>query len=221
MDYLFDIAILALLALLAWRGWARGLALSLCGLAAVFAAFFAAQFVSETFCAPVAGILRPSIVHKVQKSDAEPAASDPQAGYTAGELLASIQEKGLYKGFSDFLERGVDSDSIVPQSPLESLASYLAKGIARAALFAGTFFLVLLLWFLISRALGLAFELPVLSWINGAGGAALGVVKGVLIAMVAVWAGQLLGLVPNPPATPVASLFTAQRLWALLDSLPA
>ena len=37
--YLFDIIIVALLALFAWRGATKGLILSLCGLAAIFAAY--------------------------------------------------------------------------------------------------------------------------------------------------------------------------------------
>ena len=36
-----------------------------------------------------------------------------------------------------------------------------------------------------------------------------------------VWLGQLAGVVPTQPDTPVLSLFTVQRLGELLDSLPA
>ena len=50
--YLFDIIIVALLALFAWRGATKGLILSLCGLAAIFAAYLGAQFLSERFCEP-------------------------------------------------------------------------------------------------------------------------------------------------------------------------
>ena len=64
--YIFDILIVALLALFAWRGAAKGLVLSLCGLAAVFVAFFCAQFLSDQFCEPVGGILRPIVAQTIR-----------------------------------------------------------------------------------------------------------------------------------------------------------
>ena len=222
-DFLFDIIIVAVLILFAWRGAAKGLILSLCGLAAVFVAFFCAQFLSDQFCAPVAGILRPIVTQTIRGADAEPVPADPEQGYTVDELLASIQEKGLFEGFSAFLEQGVASDSVGrgPLSPLDALAGYLSKAIARALLFGGSFLIILLIWFLVSHALDLAFHLPILSQVNTAGGLLAGLVKGGLVAVVLVWLGQLAGMVPIPPETPVLSLFTVDRLWGLLGELPA
>lgn len=221
--YIFDILIVALLALFAWRGAAKGLVLSLCGLAAVFVAFFCAQFLSDQFCVPVAGILRPIVTQTIRGADAEPVPSNPEQGYTVEELLSSIQEKGLFEGFSAFLEQGVADDSLGrgSLSPLDALAGYLSKAIARALLFGGSFLAILLIWFLVSHALDLAFHLPILSHVNTAGGLLAGLVKGGLLAVVLVWLGQLAGVIPIPPETPVLSLFTVDRLWELLSELPA
>ena len=220
--YIFDILIVALLALFAWRGAAKGLVLSLCGLAAVFVAFFCAQFLSDQFCEPVGGILRPIVAQTIRGADAEPVPDDPEQGYTVDELLSSIQEKGLFEGFSDFLEQGVANDTVGhgPQSPLDALAGYLALGVAKALLFGLVFVAVLLMWFLVSHALDLAFQLPGLAQLNTAGGLVIGLVKGVLLAIVLVWLGRLAGVVPSEPDTPVLSLFTVRRLGELLDSLP-
>ena len=68
MSYIFDIGIVLLLAFFAWRGAVKGLILSLCGLAAVFVAFFAAQFISDAFCVPVASIIRPVIENSVTET---------------------------------------------------------------------------------------------------------------------------------------------------------
>ena len=224
-DYLFDIIIVALLALFAWRGAAKGLVLSLCGLAAVFVAFFAAQFISETFCAPVGNILRPIVIQTVRGADAEPKVNpeNPEDTYTVDELLAAIQEKGLFEGFSGFLEQSVANDAVDrgPLSPMDALAGYLARAIARALLSGIVFFGGLLAWFLLSHALDLAFKLPILAQVNLAGGLIAGLVKGSLFTMVLVWMGQLAGIVPNPPESPVVSLFTVDRLWELLGALPA
>ncbi|MCI8806647.1 MAG: CvpA family protein [Oscillospiraceae bacterium] len=223
--YLFDIIIVALLALFAWRGAAKGLILSLCGLAAIFVVYLGAQFLSERFCEPVGNILRPIVIQTVRGAGAEPEVDpeDPEDLYTMEELVASIQEKGLFEGLSAFLEQADSRD--LPQggllSPLEALAGYLSTAIARALLFSLVFFGGLLAWFLLSHALDLAFKLPILAEINLAGGLIIGLVKGGLLTVVLVWLGQVIGLLPNPPDTPVLSMFTVDRLWELLGALPA
>lgn len=233
MAYIFDVAIVVLLAFFAWRGACRGLILSLCGLAAVFVAFFAAQFVSNAFCAPVANIIRPIIAQSFRDvvPDPEPVTEEPEpdtpavsSGYPPlSEVLASIQEEGLFQGFSAFLEDGVKSNTVeegASISPVDALASYLSKGIAKTLLFALVFLGVQLGWFLASHALDLAFKLPILSEVNLAGGLIIGFAKGVILAIVLVWLGQLAGFIPSPPDTPVLSLFTVKRLSGLLESLP-
>lgn len=226
MPYLFDILIVALLAFYAWRGASKGLILSLCGLVAVAAAFFSAQFLSERFCVPVAGILRPIIAQTFR--GAEPTgvagADQEQPTYTLDELLESIQEEGLFEGFSTFLEQGVANNEVEQtgwSSPLDALADYLSKGMAKALLFALVFLGVLLIWFLVSHALDLAFQLPGLAQVNTAGGLVIGLVKGALLVIVLVWLGQLAGVVPGEPDTPVLSLFTVDKLWSLLSTIPA
>lgn len=234
MTYIFDIVIVALLAFFAWRGASKGLILSLCGLAAVFVAFFAAQFVSDKFCAPVANIIRPIIAQSFRDviPEPEPVPTEPEADGNAAppgypplnEILASIQEEGLFQGFSAFLEEGVENNEVEKgplTSPIDALASYLAKGIAKTLLFALVFLGVQLGWFLASHALDLAFKLPILSEVNLAGGLILGFAKGVLLIIVLVWLGQLSGVVPAEPDTPILSLFTFKRLSGLLASLPA
>ena len=226
-DLMFDLIIIVILVLFAWRGASKGLILSLCGLLAVFVAFFAAQTVSDTFCVPVANILKPIISQKfwdvipvsgTVAVDAEGA----QPAVTADQVLAAVRANGLFEGFSDFLEQGAHSavkNALV--SPVEALADYLAKGIAKTLLFSLVFFGGLLAWFLLSHALDIAFKLPILAEVNLAGGLIIGLAKGVLVVVMLVWAGQLAGVVPSPPETPVLSLFTVDSLGRLLENLPA
>ena len=233
MPYLFDILIIAVLALFAWRGAAKGLILSLCGLAAIFVAFFAAQFISDTFCAPVGNIIRPIIAQSFSELVPEDPLTVVEVGpnqstvgysYTLDDLLEQIQKNGLFEGFSAFLEGDAAKDAIQTSahaSPLDALATYLAKAVARALLFGIVFFGGLLAWFLLSHALDLAFKLPILAEVNLAGGLIVGLIKGVLFTIVLVWLGQVAGVVPNPPETPILSLFTVKKLWELLGSLPA
>ena len=61
MSYLiFDLAILAILALFFWRGYARGLVLTLCSLLAVFVALIGASFLSNALAEPVAKAIEPT-----------------------------------------------------------------------------------------------------------------------------------------------------------------
>ena len=225
MAYIFDIGIVLLLAFFGWRGAVKGLFLSLCGLAAVFVAFFAAQFISDVFCVPVANIMRPIIASSLQEAapgSESAAAEEEQPAYTLDDLLAAVRENGLFEGFVDFMEQGAAGDAIESGSlsPVDALAGYLSKGMAKALLFGLVFIGVQLAWFLVSHTLDLAFKLPILAQVNMGCGLALGLIKGVLLIIVLVWLGQLTGLVPAEPDTPILSLFTVGRLSELLAGLP-
>ena len=233
--FVFDLIILAVLAFFAWRGAKKGLILSLCSLAGIFLAFFGARFVSGEFYLPVSNIIEPGIYQTVL--GAEPDSGDPetssppaygpgeeeepaQPAYTLEELLGSIREAGLFAGLAQFVDQAVDADQIqasAQRTAAQALADYLSKLIAKAGLFALTFVVILLVWFLVGHLLDLAFHLPILSAVNLAGGLVLGLVKAALIVVVLVWLGQLFGLIPLEPDTPVLSLFTPRTLGELLN----
>lgn len=234
MSYIFDIGIVLLLAFFAWRGAARGLILSLCGLATVFVAFFAAQFISDAFCTPVANIIRPVIAQSISELVPPPqdileeldpdATEEAVSGISMDELMSAIRDNELFEGFSAFLEEGaakIAAEAAEWTSPVNALAGYLSRGIAKALLFGIVFVGIQLIWFLLSHTLDLAFKLPILSQVNLACGLVFGLAKGVLLIVVLVWLGQLTGLVPADPSTPVLSLFTVKRLGELLSGLPS
>ena len=244
--YLFDVIIVLILAFFAWRGAKKGLILTLCGLLGLFVAFFGAQFISTQFYQPVAHIVQPAIYQTIRNALPEPeqepsdplpsdsvSASTPPfdsqetiSSYTLDQLLEILEEKGLYAGFSFFLDPSMLEEAIpdvegVPESIVSTrnLADYLAKLIAKAALFALSFLFILLIWFLVSHILDLAFQLPILAAVNTVGGLAVGLLKAVLIVFVLVWLGQLANVVPQNPTTPILTLFTPKGLSAFLDQL--
>ena len=226
MSYLIDVVILLLLAFFAWRGAVKGLILSLCGLAAVFVAFFAAQFISDAFCVPVANIIRPVITQSIEEAAQELenlAVGGEGSGYTVGDLLNYLKESERFQGFSDQMRQWAadHAPELGSLSPVNALAGYLSRGIAKILLFAIVFLGVQIAWFLASHALDLAFKLPILAEVNLAGGLVLGLIKGVLLIIVLVWLGQLAGPIPDHPDSPILSLFTVKRLSELLASLPA
>ena len=226
MSLLFDVVIVLLLVVFAWRGAVKGLVLSLCGLAAVFVAFFAAQLVSDAFCVPVANVIRPVITQSLEEaaqSVENLTIGEEQNGHTVGELLDYLKRNEMFQGFSSLIGQVMPADTQEQSlmSIARDLANYLSKGIAKVVLFAIVFIGVQIAWFLASHALDLAFHLPILAEVNLVGGLAFGLIKGVLLTIVLVWLGQMSGLIPAEPDTPVLALFTVDGLTGLLAKLPA
>ena len=122
----------------------------------------------------------------------------------------------------DLLEDAVGNDSFFKDatvSATETLATYLSQLLARIALFAIGFVVILLVWFLISRALDLAFKLPILNVINTAGGAVFGLVKAAIVIIILVWIAQMFDWIAADPPSPVLSLFTLQGIKNILNRL--
>lgn len=234
--YIFDVIIILVLAFFAWRGAKKGLILTLCGLLGLLVAFFGAQFISSQFYQPVAHIVQPAIYQTIRGAEPEqvqesgdqpssnlaPDAQEPVPDYTLEQLLESIQENRLFPGFSYFLYQAMDDPSIPSEGGLtvaKALSNYLAALVAKAGLFALSFLLILIVWFLVSHVLDLAFHLPILASVNTVGGLAAGLLKAALIVFILVWLGQLSNVVPANPTTPVLTLFTPKGLGAFLDQL--
>lgn len=223
---LLDLAVLLLLALCAWRGAVKGLILSLCGLLAAVLAFFGAMWISDQFSEPVAEFIEPYISGYVETAldefedrlgldstpdsapDSAPTPSfpipsdgaeeipvDPQ--FTLNEVLNALQESERFTGLIQSLYDAVDLGSlVVTGSAVAAVAGFLSLRLARAGLFLASFLLILILWWLISHVLDLAFKLPVLRTFNKAGGLLLGLIKGALILLVACWAIRIFDLLP-------------------------
>jgi uncharacterized membrane protein required for colicin V production len=247
--YIFDIIIILVLAFFAWRGAKRGLILTLCSLLALFVAYFGAQAVAANFAKPVANIIRPSIQASITEvltdeaaqdteddstgavsspavsgsataDDEEETETDATADFTLQQILDLLRASERFAGLTDYLEDAIEAKTLeVTTTAAAAVANYLSLVVARAVLFGLSYVLILLLWFLVSRALDIAFKLPILSAVNGVGGAVFGLVKGVLILMVLIWLGKLAGIVTDENAGPVVDLLSVSGLSALLHSL--
>ena len=225
--YIIDIAIFLALAFFAWRGAKRGLILTLFSLLAIFVAFFGARAVASTFSQPVADILRPSIQQSINgvltgQTPAPEDGTEPEPDFTLQEVLDLIGESELFSGLRGFLEEAVEEQVLeVTTTAAAAVAAYLAQLAANALLFGLSFLLILLVWFLISRALDLTFRLPILSAVNTIGGLLIGLLKGVLLMLVVVWLARLCGLITDANAGPLARLMTIEGLSGMLRSMMA
>ena len=199
MSYLiFDLAILAILALFFWRGYARGLVLTLCSLLAVFVALIGASFLSNALAEPVAKAIEPIVASQIhdtvtsyyQRSPAEntSAEEDWLAQLPLEELLEPLKDSKFFQGFAETFQKAVDDKAAdIVTHAAQALAHFVAVQIARIVIFAIAFFAVLIAWFFFSHTLDLVAHLPVLYTANRWGGGIVGLVKGALVVFIAVW----------------------------------
>lgn len=208
MTYLiFDLIILAVLALFVLLGGKRGFVLTLCGLLAVFVAFIGAAFLSDRLCAPVGRLIQPVLENSItqtlrEKTDEtkwslelpEPTGDGSEEDgqsrpvLPVDQALAALEGSRLYRAFGEAMEEALrDGVLKATSSAASAIAAYVAREVARLVLFLISFVVVLLAWILLSHALDLAFRLPVLSSVNRTLGGVLGLVKGALVIFIACW----------------------------------
>lgn len=205
MSWLIFDAVLGIALILAVvQGYRKGFVLTLCGFLAVFVAFFGASVLSNALAGPVADAIRPVVEERLEQAmqksleeqgwtagegeQPEDGAPAPEEQFSLEQVLELIQESRLFQSFSGALHSAVSQGLLeVTTSAAQAVAGYLAREVARMALFLICFALVLVGWTLLSRVLDLAFRLPVLSTLNHWSGAALGLVKGGLIVFILCW----------------------------------
>lgn len=228
MGYMIvDIVIVLILVFFAWRGARKGLILTLFGMLGLVIALLGARFLSNAFYEPVSDIIQPGIYQSVKDLEEKALGEldfelNETLDSSADSLIDILREQDLFPGLTDLLESAVEKDSVNSTGGLsaaETLSTYLAQLLARLILFVLGFIVILLLWFLISRALDLAFRLPILNVVNVVGGLILGLVKAIVIVVILVWVGQLLDLLPANPSTPILSLFTPSGIRKILNHL--
>ena len=201
-----DGLVLAVLLIFACIGARRGLILSLCGLLAFVVAFLGASFAARTLSPVVADALEPKFAAAIEEQLNESIRQQAEAGEAAvlspddvplEGVLDALREMGFYETLINTVDRAVESGmTAVAASAAAAVAAAIAQSAAYLILFLLGFFLILLAWRLLSRALDLVARLPGLHFLNKTGGALLGLVQGCILLFVAAWllqfSGQLL-----------------------------
>ena len=200
-----DGLVLAVLLIFACIGARRGLILSLCGLLAFVVAFLGASFAARTLSPVVADALEPKFAAAIEEQLNESIRQQAEAGEAAvlspddvplEGVLDALREMGFYETLINTVDRAVESGmTAVAASAAAAVAAAIAQSAAYLILFLLGFFLILLAWRLLSRALDLVALLPGLHFLNKTGGARLGLVQGCIILFVAAWLLQFFGQV--------------------------
>ena len=198
-----DGLVLAVLLIFACIGARRGLILSLCGLLAFVVAFLGASFAARTLSPVVADALEPKFAAAIEEQLNESIRQQAEAGEAAvlspddvplEGVLDALREMGFYETLINTVDKAVESGmTAVAASAAAAVAAAVAQSAAYLILFLLGFFLILLAWRLLSRALDLVARLPGLHFLNKTGGALFGLVQGCIILFVAAWLLQFFG----------------------------
>ena len=190
---LIDLVLVAALFLAVARGAKKGFILTLCSLVAVLVAFIGANIVSDAAAPMVADTLQPKLEQSIQEILEERALEVGNTGELAAtEALAALREKGgFYELAADGLENFLSLPDLIQSPSVAELAAHAAAAIAaqlaKGLLFVAAFFIILLLWTILSHALDLVSRLPGINALNHTLGGAIGLVKGLIIVYVVVW----------------------------------
>ena len=200
-----DGLVLAVLLIFACIGARRGLILSLCGLLAFVVAFLGASFAARTLSPVVADALEPRFAAAIEEQLNESIRQQAEAGEAAvlspddvplEGVLDALREMGFYETLINTVDRAVESGmTAVAASAAAAGAAAIAQSAGYLILVLLGFFLILLAWRLLSRALDLVARLPGLHFLNKTGGALFGLVQGCIILFVAAWLLQFFGQV--------------------------
>ena len=140
-----------------------------------------------------------------------------------GPVKHFVEEFVNGESFEEALGKLQDTPAIeLPENPLaaiiEAMVVTISERIAYFLLFSLSFLLIVIVWFLGSHALDLAFRLPILKQINIAGGLLLGAAEAIVVCVVLIAIAQVFGYLPAEPETPIVSMLTIDTLMETLQT---
>ena len=183
----FDILIAAIVVIAALRGRMRGFILTLCGFLTIFVAFIGALVISEFLADPVAQLLFPAVERAILAVLEQGAAIAPDELPIAA-VLESLHNVPFFAGLAEMCQSALDNRSyLFTGSAVFAVSLFFSRQLARIILFVLAFIAILIVWWIMSHALDLAFRLPILNFINRLGGLVLGFAQGIALCFILCW----------------------------------
>ena len=192
---MLDLIVIITVVFFAWRGWKKGLILTLFGLVAIFVALIGANLLADRFEPVAADYLTPRFESMLtdqftqeleREQESKPEISFDQLP-VSNLVVDFLKDVGLFESLAeDFSATVKDTAQKSVESAAKLIAAALATLVAKTLLFILFFASILVVWFIISHLLDLVFKLPVLDTLNSTGGMVCGLVKALLIVWIAV-----------------------------------
>lgn len=197
---LFDLIILAVLALFTFFGVRRGLIMTLCGLVVSIFALVGAQMAADQLSPTVAYMIQPAIQNAIQTNVDQAVADNTAVGEFSleeGSLLEQLVGSEFYQSFAQSAQQSVEQGvQAATQTVAATIAETLAHTVAWLVVYVIAFALILFLGRLLAQVLNLAAMLPGLHFLNKSLGGLCGLLKGLVIVAVVASLGVGFGLIP-------------------------
>ena len=215
MSVIADILVLAALIVAAVVGARRGLLKSLAGLLIVVVSLLGAAWAADHLSEPVMRWVEPRVTQRVEQivQNSQPA--------DASQMLQALSFRG--DGLQKMLNNVQQQVQETGETLIRAVVLSVTRSVADTVVYAVSFLVLLaLLWLLMKPLNAIVTRLPLISTVNGLGGAALGLVCGGLTLFVAVWAMQRFGWLLTPElidGTTLLKFFATQTPLGLLAAL--
>ena len=178
-------------------------------------ALWGASWAADHLTEPVAQWIEPRVTQRVERKLEESHAAD------AGQMLQAFSFRG--SGLQKMLDAVHQRVQQTGETLIRAVAQSIARSVAGTAVYVVVFLILLvLLWLLIKPLNAIVTRLPLVSTVNGLGGAALGLVCGGLTLFVVVWAMQRFGWLITPELvekTTLLKFFATHTPLGLLATL--
>jgi uncharacterized membrane protein required for colicin V production len=195
---IIDVVLLAILVYCTWKGFKRGLILTVSGILAVIIAFWGSNLVADSYSETFTPALRPFVSGQVDKAvdnaqkafDTSPNSTDEVRFVTQEALqdvgFLSTAAKNLAEEFSSTLsETGYKLKA--------AMVDKITDTLTRALVMTVSFIIIIIVFTIIANVVNLAFKLPGLKLINEIGGAVAGLLKGLIFAFALSWVIRFIG----------------------------
>ena len=229
---IMDAIVVIILMVAVIYGAKRGLLQSLAGLVIVVMALAGAGIAAGTFTEPVSDFVAPMVESKVAEK-LETAIEEQlgevewnlfeETGADSNQIGMLLELLGLDREVRESLtERAETAIRDTGATVASAVVQSLVRTVVHGMLFVLTFLLLLLLLKVLLEAMNLVLKLPGLRGLNALGGAAIGLVEGVLLLFLAIWVARRLGVsfetVPLSEAH-ILQIFTTNTPLGLLSFL--
>ena len=211
MKWIIDLILLAVVLLSAHAGYKRGLLNEVGAVLCLFVSLYAATLIANTFTYEVVAAVKPFAGGAIESviADEVPAMLDYDVNeYSISDIVSNDPEKAVDVAEATFLCLGVYAPTAADLAvDVQQYAAANGVGLKAAIIdvtcntivFAATvalFFMIILIFLtVLGNIPNVSFRLPNLEEVDEIGGAVVGVLRGVLMGMLAVWVLKFMGAI--------------------------
>ncbi len=211
MKWVIDLILLAVLLLCAWNGYKKGLIMEIGAMVCLAVSLYAACMLANTFSYEVVFALEPfagGYIESVMTEQAPERLDYDLTEYSINDIVAEDPSKihdiakatfeclGVYEVTADELAEDVQAYMDENEVPLKTaVIDVTCNTVVYAAAVALIFLIILIFLTVLGNIPNLTFHLPNMEEVDEIGGALMGLLRGVVLCMLAVWVLKFSGLV--------------------------